>query len=99
MLVALLIATLASLIAAGLVALAQHTLQTRHGLDPQLLDRAVEHLEAQGQLTATELAEHLGCPVEIATRALRASVDEQRYTMAIDDEEAVLRYLVIPQDP
>ena len=92
MLPALVTATLVSLLAAGLVALAQQWLRTREGLDPEVLERAAELLQSQRRLTASELATFVGCSLHQANQTLRALVDDARYTMVIDDDEGVLRY-------
>jgi hypothetical protein len=93
---AVLLASLCSLLAASTVLVAQGLAQRRAVIRDELR-RRVEQLASQsgGSVTPIELARLLEIEVRAADQILRSMVDDERFTMAIDAREGVIRYSLL----
>jgi predicted HTH transcriptional regulator len=91
-LVALLVATLSSLMTASLVMIGQGLVaraQTRRTSREREIIRLMHEL---GAVAAGQVAERLDVDNTAAERLLRGLVDDRRFTMGPDDEAGVMRY-------
>ena len=98
MLVALLVATLCSLLTAVIVLMLQGV--AARTKERMLADqRAIaDFIRDSGAVTPSTVAEEMGMPVKRADRLLRSMVDDVHFTMGINDEQGVLQFWFMEQD-
>jgi len=97
-LLALLVATLVSLLTAAVVLVGQASVARAKERELARQRAVAEIARRNGGVTTFGVAEAMGISVLEADRLLRGMVDDVHFTMGVDDERGVLRFWFVDQE-